>query len=215
MLKILGGEFRSRPLSSPPEEPGDDITRPITSRVKESLFNLLRGWFEGARVLDLFAGVGTLGLEAVSRGASQVILIERDREIYGHLQRNIVQFRCADRAVAIQADALGPIAVERAPAPVDIVFLDPPYPLMEDPETRAKVLAQAQRLRSLMAPKSFLVLRSPIDLGEEAALEGFDGPEVHSYGRGMRVMLYMPKKTHASPDSAGPISFDNSGHPTP
>jgi 16S rRNA (guanine966-N2)-methyltransferase len=215
MLKILGGEFRSRPLSSPPENPGDDITRPITSRVKESLFNLLRGWFEDARVLDLFAGVGTLGLEAVSRGASQVVLIERDRTIASHLQRNIVNLRCAERAVAIQADALGPIAIERAPAPVDIVFLDPPYPLMEDPETRAKILMQARRLRPVMAAKSFLVLRSPIDLGEESAIEGFDGPEVHAYGKEMRVLLYMPSTIttpQASDAASQPASF---GHSTP
>lgn len=198
MLKILGGEFRSRPLSSPA---GEDVTRPMTSRTKESIFNLLRGWFEGARVLDLFAGVGTMGLEAVSRGASAVVLIERDREVYSHLQRNIVSLGCAERAVAIQGDALGPIAIERAPTPVDVVFLDPPYLLMEDPLWRPKVLAQAQRLRSVMADKAFLVLRSPIPLSEEEIrLPGFDGPEVHQYGREMLVMLYMPQPLRLTPE---------------
>jgi 16S rRNA (guanine966-N2)-methyltransferase len=198
MLKILGGEFRSRFLQSPE---GADQTRPMTSRTKESIFNLLRGWFEGARVLDLFAGVGTMGLEAVSRGATQVVLIERDREICGYLTANIATLRCGDRAIAIQADALGPVAIQRAPAPVDIVFLDPPYAMMEDDEIRPTILEQAKQLRSVMAEKSFLVLRSPIMLSDaEIHLEGFDGPETHEYGRGMFVFLYMPKQ----PASAAP-----------
>lgn len=203
MLKILGGEFRSRYLHSPE---GEDQTRPMTSRTKESIFNLLRGWFEGARVLDLFAGVGTMGLEAVSRGATEVVLVERDREVFNYLTGNIASLRCGDRAVAIQGDALGPIAIQRAPKPVDIVFLDPPYAMMYDDDLRAKVLEQARLLRSVMAEKSFLVLRSPIELPpNEIRLDGFDGPETHNYSREMLVMLYMPTRTAtaASPAPEG------------
>jgi 16S rRNA (guanine(966)-N(2))-methyltransferase RsmD len=189
MLKILGGTYRSRLLDSPED---DERTRPMTSRTKESIFNLLRGWFEDARVLDCFAGVGTMGLEAVSRGAAAVVLIERDRDVYAYLQRNIATLGCGDRAVALLGDALGPLPLDRAPKPVDIVFFDPPYALVEDPDERRRVLAQAARLRSVMAQKSFLVLRSPIDLGDDARLEGFDGPEEHRYGSEMRVLLYMP-----------------------
>src|SRR5947207_15753430 len=86
MLKITAGEFRSRILLSPKD---DASSRPYASRVKESVFNLLRGWFEGATVLDLFAGVGTVGLEAVSRGASNVFMMERNGEILRLLQQNI------------------------------------------------------------------------------------------------------------------------------
>jgi len=165
----------------------------MTSRTKESIFNLLRGWFDDARVLDLFCGVGTMGLEAVSRGAREVLLIEQDREVYGYLTRNIAALNCGDRATAILGDALGPLAIDRAPKPVDIVFLDPPYALILDPERRAAVFQQAQRLRSVMAPKGFLVLRSPIDLSpEDRTIEGFDGPECHEYGAQMKVFLYMP-----------------------
>lgn len=194
MLRIQSGEFRSRILESPPELGGGrDVTRPMTARVKESLFNLLRGWFEGARVLDLFAGVGTMGLEAVSRGAREVVLIERDREIARYLEANIAALKCQDRATAIQGDALGPLATERAPKPVDLVFLDPPYDFMLDESRRARVLDTARRLREVMADRGFLVLRSPVDLSaEERAIEGFDGPEIHSYGREMKVLLYMP-----------------------
>ena len=68
MIKIIGGEYRSRKLLTPENE---SVSRPYGSRVKESLFNLLRGWFEGATVIDLFAGVGTMGLECASRGAAR------------------------------------------------------------------------------------------------------------------------------------------------
>ena len=207
MLKILGGEFRSRLLDSPDSA---EQTRPMTSRTKESIFNLLRGWFDGARVLDLFAGVGTMGLEAVSRGASEVVLFERDRDVYGFLARNIASLGCGDRATAVQGDALGPLAIDRAPKPVDVVFLDPPYEMMFDAPRRRKVLDQARRLRSVMAEKSFLVLRSPIELPEdEARIDGFDGPESHRYGSEMLVLLYMP----SSLKLAGGAASD--GHDAP
>lgn len=176
----------------------------MAARVKESLFNLLRGWFEGARVLDLFAGVGTMGLEAASRGAKEVVCFERDREVYRFLQANIQSLGCGDRAVAIQGDALGPVAIERAPRPVDIVFVDPPYATMLDDGGRKRVLEQIRRLRSVMADKGFVVLRSPIDLApHERTIEGFVGPEPHEYGREMKVFLYMPAP---SPVSANPNS---------
>lgn len=78
MLQISGGEYRSRRLTSPPDA---EVSRPYARRAREAVFNLLRGWFEDARVLDLFAGVGTMGLEAASRGAAAVVMVERDKPI--------------------------------------------------------------------------------------------------------------------------------------
>jgi 16S rRNA (guanine(966)-N(2))-methyltransferase RsmD len=191
MLKIIAGEFRSRMLLSP-EDAG--VSRPYASRAKESVFNLLRGWFEeGARVLDLFAGVGTMGLEAVSRGAAQVVMVERNREIFRLLERNIATLGCADRATAVLGDALSPLALDRAPQPVDIVFIDPPYEMLEEPSTRARVLEQIARLREVMADRGFVVLRSPIGSRDaDFTVPGFAGPEEHTYGKGMHVMLYAP-----------------------
>ena len=121
VIKILSGEFRSRTLEAPE---GEDITRPMMGRVKESIFNHLRGRIEGARILDLFAGVGTMGLECVSRGAAEVVMVERDRMIHKFLDYNCKNLRVETRATAVLADALGPVALARAPKPVDIVFLD-------------------------------------------------------------------------------------------
>jgi len=192
MLKILGGEFRSRILHAPKD---DTLSRPYGSRVKESLFNLLRGWFDDATVLDLFAGVGTMGLEAISRGARRVVMVEKDRQIHGLLKKNIADFKCEDRATAMQADALGPVALAGVPRPVDVIFIDPPYELMLDERTRERVMEQVARCRTLMDDKGFLVLRSPIGADQaEFAVPGFDGPEVHKYGPDMHVMLYAPAK---------------------
>lgn len=192
MIRIISGEFRSRTLEAPE---GTDLTRPMLARVKESLFGILRGWFDGTRVLDLFAGVGTMGLEAASRGAAEVVCVERDRDVFRCLERNIARLGCGGRVKAIQGDALAAATLESAPRPVDVVFLDPPYELMEDAPRRRKVLEQATRCRLVMAPKSFLVLRTPIDLADdERRLDGFDGPEVHAYGNSMFVYLYMPSR---------------------
>ncbi|MCA9284042.1 MAG: RsmD family RNA methyltransferase [Phycisphaerales bacterium] len=191
MLRIIAGEYRSRLLATPE---GEDITRPWTGRAKESVFNLLRGWFEGARVLDLFAGVGSMGLEAASRGATEVVMVERSREVLRLAQANIDALGCGDRVRAVQADALGPAALAESPRPLDVLFVDPPYAFMEDERRRASVLDQVARCRELMAEKAFVVLRSPIDPSDAAlAIEGFAGPEVHRYGAGMYALLYMPR----------------------
>lgn len=190
MLKIISGEFRSRQLATPPDE---SITRPYSRRVKESVFNLLRGWFEDANVLDLFAGVGSMGLEAVSRGAKQVLMVEQDRSVFKLLEQNIETLNCGDRAIAMMGDALGQTCLLRAPQPVDVAFVDPPYAMMQRPESRQRVIHQVSRLREVMGDRGFVVLRTPIDpVGEEWIIAGFDGPEPHNHGKEMWVLLYAP-----------------------
>lgn len=190
MLRIIAGEFRSRQLLAPHD---DTISRPYGGRIKESIFNLLRGWFDGTTVIDLFAGVGTMGLEAVSRGAARVLMVERNRDVFDVLKQNIETLNCGDRATAINADALGPLALQKAPKPVDIIFVDPPYDLMENEVTRRKVIEQIGRIRPLMADKGFVILRSPIGPPEiDVKIEGFAGPEVHRYASDMFVLLYAP-----------------------
>jgi 16S rRNA (guanine966-N2)-methyltransferase len=193
LLRIIAGEYRSRRLATPA---GEDVTRPYAQRVKESVFGLLRGWFEGARVLDLFAGVGTMGLEAASRGAAAVTMVERDRRTFQLLEQNIAALGCGDRVRAVCADALGQTALAAAPSPADVVFIDPPYALMEAESSRARVLDLGRRCRAVMAARSFLVLRSPVaPPAVQLAIPGLDGPEVHAYGRDMCVLLYAPAET--------------------
>ena len=93
MLKILGGQFKSRKLKTPRD---NETTRPWTGRARESVFNQLRGHINDGIILDLFAGIGTMGLEAVSRGAKTVVLVERDRKIFEILEENIDTLGCKE-----------------------------------------------------------------------------------------------------------------------
>ncbi len=101
------------------------MTRPITDRVKESLFNILGDFIVGARVLDLFAGTGAVGIEALSRGAAEVVFIDRSSTALRTVRANLQHTRLADRAVVLRADAFkylsGPIE-----APFDLIYVAPP-----------------------------------------------------------------------------------------
>jgi len=125
-MRIIAGAKRGMRLF----EPEGLVSRPILDRVKESLFNILfsRGLPEGAVVADLFAGVGSLGLEALSRGAAFVSFVELDGGVAATLQRNIEKsgFAGQSRLVRANAFAVGAVA-EPGRARYNLVFVDPPY----------------------------------------------------------------------------------------
>lgn len=157
-MRIIAGEFRSRRLLSPPE---DWAVRPIPDRVKESLFSLLRGHCEGGVFFDGFAGTGSLGLEAISRGASRCVFVERDRRHADLLRANIKNLGADGRAEVFVGDALGPGAAARCPRPCTVVFLDPPYELVNEPVGWRRVRDQAARLIEHLTEDGFLIVRTP------------------------------------------------------
>lgn len=124
-MRIIGGEFRGRRLASVGKGDTGAHLRPTSDRVRESLFNILGnyGVIEGAHVLDLFAGTGALGLEALSRGAESVTFVENGRAGQKLLGENIALCRAKDRTRVLARDArrIG------AGTPHDLIFLDPPY----------------------------------------------------------------------------------------
>jgi 16S rRNA (guanine966-N2)-methyltransferase len=126
-VRIIAGEFRGRALAPVGKGDAGAHLRPTTDRVRESLFNVLNHQidFDGLRVLDLFAGTGALGLEALSRGASHVTFVDDGRVAQGLIRKNIDLTRSADRTDLVRRDAtrLG----DNPGAPYDLVFLDPPY----------------------------------------------------------------------------------------
>src|SRR5262245_30436658 len=138
-MRIIAGEFRSRKLLTPRD---DAVTRPIPDRVKESLFGLLRGHCEGARVFDGFAGTGALGLEAISRGAGRGVFAEKDRGAGDRLGGNLGAREGGAGCGLIVGAARGGGALPRAPRPLPFVFRDPPYPLVREPVGWARVKAQ-------------------------------------------------------------------------
>ena len=119
-LRIIGGEWRGRKLGFPEVEG----LRPTTDRVRETLFNWLAPLTHGSHCLDLFAGSGALGLEALSRGATSVTFVDSDRRAVQSLRDNIALLK-DERGTVVQSDALTYLQGE--PQPFDIVFLDPPF----------------------------------------------------------------------------------------
>jgi 16S rRNA (guanine966-N2)-methyltransferase len=120
-VRIIAGQWRGRAIIAPAGEE----TRPTANRVREALFSMLTsrlGSFEGLRVLDGFAGTGALGLEALSRGAARATFVEKDAEAVKALRRNIEKLGVAADVIAAPIETLG-----AAPAPCDIILLDPPY----------------------------------------------------------------------------------------
>lgn len=128
-MRIIAGRAGGRRLHAPPEG-----TRPTTDRVREALFSSLdahvragQGGWDRVRVLDLFAGSGAVGLEALSRGAAAATLVERDRRCLEVLRRNVATVDPAAHVVAADALAWVPVG-----GPYDIAYVDPPYALSDD-----------------------------------------------------------------------------------
>ncbi len=157
-MRIISGEFRGRRLHSLPK--GVE-TRPVPDMVKEALFNLLRGHFEDVGVIDVFAGSGSVGLEAVSQGASRVVCVERDRRMASTLEDNIEMLGCEDRVEVAVCDALGPATLARCPKPAHIVFMDPPYPMVRDHDDWPRVKKQFERLIGMLDETGYAIIRTP------------------------------------------------------
>ena len=120
VVRIIGGQHRGRKLPFA-ELPG---LRPTGDRIRETLFNWLQPVVEGARCLDLFAGSGALGMEAASRGAAQVVMVEQAGSAVRQMERNRETLELQGLNI-VRADALQ--FLEQPPTPFDIVFLDPPF----------------------------------------------------------------------------------------
>ena len=147
-MRIAAGRFKGRRL------PAVQGARPVGGRLKTSLFSVLEGWMEGARVLDLCAGVGGFGLEALSRGAEHVTLVEKDRQAAAALTAFLREVGCEAEATVVAGDALaGPLPS----GPFDLIFLDPPYAAWEA-AAPADLLA---RPVLLLAPEGLLVAKIP------------------------------------------------------
>ncbi len=171
-MRIIGGQYKRTILTGPPDA---TTTRPLPDRVRESIFNMLQGHLvEGPAVFDVFAGTGSFGLEAISRGATRAVFVERDRKIREILRSNIAKIDATAMSEIVEGDALGPLALARCPSPVTIIMMDPPYPLARDPKSWQRVLAQAGKLVQKLTDDGYLLLRTPwpfLQLAEAEAPE--------------------------------------------
>jgi 16S rRNA (guanine966-N2)-methyltransferase len=151
-LRIIGGTWRSRRLQFPDVEG----LRPSTDRVRETLFNWLQPTIVGARCLDLFAGSGALGLEALSRGAARVVFVDQHPQVISALRSNL-QLLGSEAGSVVKADALS--YLQGDPHPFDIVFLDPPF--------HQQLLQPSLQLlqRGWLAPDALLYIENELPLG--------------------------------------------------
>jgi 16S rRNA (guanine966-N2)-methyltransferase len=179
-LRIVAGNWRSRLLDIA-DVPG---LRPTSSRIRETLFNWLAPGLPGARCLDLCAGTGALGLEALSRGAASAVFVERSAIATRMLRANIATLQ-AEGAEVLQMDALD-FSQAQASAPFDLVFLDPPF--------AADMLNDLCRLlsdRKLLASNARIYLEQDRDRPEPELPEGWQVLKNKTAGN-VRYMLVTP-----------------------
>jgi 16S rRNA (guanine966-N2)-methyltransferase len=154
-LRIIGGSLRGRKL----QYSGDQRTRPMKDRVREAVFNLIGPRIVGSHAIDLFAGTGALGLEAVSRGAVRATLIERHLPTLELARRNASALGASQQIEAVFADAFlwsksfAPAGGERL-----VVFCSPPYDFYES--RRGEMLALIERFQAIAPPDSALVVEA-------------------------------------------------------
>jgi 16S rRNA (guanine966-N2)-methyltransferase len=149
-LRIIGGRWRGMRIGFPPLA----AIRPSADRVRETLFNWLQQPIVGARCLDLFAGSGALGLEALSRGAAHVTFVDCEPQVGRHLEQTLQRLGSSDATVAV-ADAQR--FLSRKPQPFDVVFLDPPFASAE----LEQVCSQLQC--GWLAPGAYIYVECPAD----------------------------------------------------
>jgi len=164
-MRIVGGEHRGARIFAPK---GHD-TRPTSDRVREAAFNLI-GPVDGASVLDLFAGSGAMGLEALSRGAASAVLVENDREALRAIDRNVEKLGLKGVSV-VPRDALQVLASDRRA--YDLILCDPPYGYA-DHERLAPYLVKA------LAPDGLLVYET--GTREELKIQGLSTRTSRTYG---------------------------------
>lgn len=175
MTRIIAGSAGGRRIATPPGQK----TRPTTDRVREALFSSLEsqlaGW-EGIRFLDVFAGSGAIGLEALSRGAAHATFIERDRRTGALIRRNAAVVDAGESAVVVASaqQALGGLS-----GPFDAAYVDPPYDYADD--GLSAVLAIMVR-RDLLVDDAAVVVERAARCAEPDWPDGIQGVRVKKYG---------------------------------
>ncbi len=161
-MRIIAGSRRSLPLKTPP---GLD-TRPTSDKIKETLFNMIHQELPGCRFLDLFAGSGQIGLEALSRGAESAVFAEKNPKAAKCIEENILFTKFEDQAVLLKQDVITALKMLDGKERFDIVFMDPPYQMGLEREVLAFLSGS-----SLVDDRSTIIVEASLhtsfdDIGE-------------------------------------------------
>lgn len=218
-MRITGGPSRGRKLT----RIDNANTRPPLGRLRQSIFSILDDRVEGSLGLDLYAGSGALGIEALSRGARGMIFVESDRDTARALERSLATLGFRAQSHVFQADAIeachvdeflrtrtpelerGPLGRRLGSGQLDLVFLDPPFAHLEPGEERVKLLEGVRTLRasSRLDPEGLVILRAP----REHPAFGEDEPASRSRPRGRSTVHYLePLPPESAPDRGPPAS---------
>jgi len=197
MIHIIAGTYRGRRLLPPP---ADAQARPITGLAKKSLFGILARLLPGAAVMDLYCGTGTIGLEALSRGADRCFFADKDQGVISRLRRNIEALGAAGKCTIWTGDVMSRLAgwLAGGPDSIDIAFVDPPYSharTWDWPDAQLRIFAP---LAARLAPNGVVVLRHPAGLKPPESLGDIEIVRAKTYG-GMAVTIYGLRKP-AGPD---------------
>ncbi|PVM84664.1 16S rRNA (guanine(966)-N(2))-methyltransferase RsmD [Caulobacter endophyticus] len=184
-MRIVSGQYRGKAIATPP----GDATRPTSDRARQAVFNILEhaAWapeLHGARVIDVFAGSGALGLEAISRGAENCLFVETNEAARGAIRQNIDAFGLFGQTRVHRRDAtdLGPRPASAGPA-FDIAFLDPPYAKGLGEKALAELVAGGW-----LAPNAIVVFERGV--GEpDPVLESFETLDARDYGAARVLFL--------------------------
>ena len=186
MMRIITGRARGIQLVTLE----GDMTRPTSERAKMAIFSSLQFELEGRRVLDLFAGSGQMGLEAVSRGADHAVLVDQSKDAVKIIQKNAEKTRLAEDCTVICSDFAEFLRQRRGKEPFDIIFIDPPYAMKA-----CKAAVETILENRLLKPHGILVLESaePDPLGTGTPLsEKFEVVKSARYGAAY-VNILTPK----------------------
>lgn len=173
-MRIISGAFRGKKLAAFQGR----ATRPTADRVRESIFNILASALEDAVVLDLFAGTGALGLEALSRGARSAVLIDSEPQAIAIIEKNILSCRAMDRARAIRWDIRRNLNCLSASPAFDLVFMDPPY--------NAGLIAPAVRhltTQNIVKNNASIIIEHAVKEPVEAEISGWELTDQRIYGK--------------------------------
>jgi 16S rRNA (guanine966-N2)-methyltransferase len=196
-MRIIAGQRRGHKF----EGPKGNSTRPTSDLVRESLFNILGEGVAGLVVVDLFAGTGALGLEALSRGAVRAIFVEQNRENVALIRRNLATLRYEDRAIVLATDVF---RWARAFDPIDdaqmVVFLDPPYSEYENHPKRVSELLEG--LIRKLPPDSILAVEASRSLDDQI-LPDLGTWDIRRYG-GTQIAIRTLGRSGTEPER-GPV----------
>ncbi|HOY46403.1 MAG TPA: 16S rRNA (guanine(966)-N(2))-methyltransferase RsmD [Candidatus Dojkabacteria bacterium] len=182
MIRVIAGKFKGKKLLVPKS------AKPITDRIKTSIFDLIKEYVEGVNVLDLFAGSGNFAIEALSRGAKKAVIVENDPEALGCIRTNLDKCNLKLQADVIKADALNYLKIPKAT--FDIIMLDPPFPIPVENKIRLLRLALKH-----LNNNGLLIFRYPAH--ENIKIKDSEGIIIYTKKYGISQVAFVTKATKA------------------